>query len=34
MKEFEKVAKWFENRAKNTPMPGARWMFELAAEAL
>lgn len=34
MKEFEKAAEWFENRAKTTPMPGARRMFELAAESL
>ena len=27
-------AEWFEERAKNTPMPGARYMFRMAAEAL
>ena len=32
--EIEKAAEWFENRAKATPMPGARRMSELAAEAL
>ncbi len=30
----EKAAVWFEERAKNTPMPGARGMFEIAAAAL
>ena len=28
------AAVWFENRAKNTPMPGARGMFEMAAAVL
>lgn len=28
---LEQVAAWFENRAKQTPMPGAKSMFELAA---
>lgn len=31
---IEKAAAWFEDRAKNTPMPGAREMFEIAAAAL
>ena len=30
----EKAAEWFANRAKDTPMPGAREMFEIAADAL
>jgi hypothetical protein len=30
----EKAAKWFADRAADTPMPGARAMFEIAAEAL
>lgn len=30
----ERAAIWFENRAKNTPMPGAKRMFELAGKAL
>lgn len=30
----EQAAAWFENRAKNTSMSGAREMFRLAAEAL
>ena len=30
----EQAAAWFEDRAKNTPMPGAREMFKIAAEAL
>lgn len=30
----EQAATWFEGRAKNTPMPGMREMFKLAAEAL
>lgn len=34
MAEIEKAAEWFENRAKTTPMQGARRMFELAGEAL
>jgi hypothetical protein len=34
MTEIKRAAEWFENRAKTTPMPGARRMFELAAEAL
>ena len=31
---IEKAAEWFENRAKNTPMQGAKAMFELAAVLL
>ena len=31
---IEKAAVWFAERAKNTPMPGAREMFEIAAVAL
>ena len=30
----EQAAAWFADRAKNTPMPGAREMFEIAAVAL
>ena len=30
----EKATVWFENRVKDTPMPGARAMFEVAAAAL
>lgn len=30
----EQAAVWFADRAKNTPMPGARAMFEAAATAL
>lgn len=30
----EQAAAWFADRAKNTPMPGARAMFEIAAAAL
>ena len=30
----EQAAVWFAYRAKNTPMPGARAMFEIAATAL
>lgn len=30
----EQAAVWFADRAKNTPMPGARAMFEIAAAAL
>ena len=29
----EHAAKWFEDRAKTTPMPGAREMFKIAAYA-
>ena len=31
---IEQAAAWFEERAKTTPMPGAREMFEIAAAAL
>ena len=31
---IEQAAVWFANRAKDTPMPGARAMFEIAADAL
>jgi hypothetical protein len=34
MTEIERASEWFANRAKTTPMQGARRMFELAAEAL
>lgn len=30
----EQAAAWFEERAKNTPMPGTKAMFEVAAVAL
>lgn len=30
----EKAAAWFAERVKNTPMPGARAMFDIAATAL
>lgn len=30
----EQAAAWFADRAQNTPMPGAREMFKLVAEAL
>ena len=30
----EQAAVWFEKRAKNTPMPGAREMFKIAAATL
>lgn len=30
----EQAAVWFAERAKNTPMPGAKAMFEIAAAAL
>lgn len=29
----EQAAAWFEDRAKTTPMPGAREMFNIAAAA-
>ena len=32
--EIERAAEWFEKRTKNTPMPVARKMFELAGESL
>ena len=31
---IEQAAAWFAERAKTTPMPGARAMFEIAAAAL
>ena len=34
IEERQKAAKWFQNRASNTSMPGAKMMFERAAEAL
>ena len=30
----ERAAVWFANRAANTPMPGAKAMYEIAAAAL
>lgn len=30
----EHAAAWFAYRAKNTPMPGAREMYKIAADAL
>lgn len=30
----EQAAAWFAERVKNTPMPGAREMFEIAATAI
>ena len=30
----EQAAAWFAERAKNTPMPGAKAMFEIAAAAI
>lgn len=30
----EQAAAWFEERTRNTPMPGARAMFEIAATAI
>lgn len=30
----EQAIAWFENRLKDTPMKGARAMFEIAADAL
>ena len=30
----ERTAAWFADRAKNTPMPGSRAMYEIAADAL
>lgn len=32
--ERQKAAEWFIGRAKNCPMPAARQMYEIAAEAL
>lgn len=31
---IQQAAEWFEKRAKDTPMPGARAMFEIAAAAV
>ena len=31
---LEQAAQWFENRAKDTPMPATKEMFQKAAEAL
>ena len=33
-KERRKAAEWFENRAKNCPMPATRRMYEIAVKAL
>lgn len=34
MSDIQKAIAWFENRVRNTPMPGAREMFKLALVAL
>lgn len=34
MKDKKYAAEWFDQRAKETPMRGARAMFEIAADAL
>lgn len=34
IEERQEAAKWFKNRASRTSMPGAKMMFERAAEAL
>lgn len=34
IEERQEAAKWFQNRASHTTMPGAKMMFERAAEAL
>ena len=34
MSDLQQAIAWFESRAKNTPMPGAREMFKKALEAL
>ena len=34
IKERQEAAKWFQNRASHTSMPGAKMMFKRAAEAL
>lgn len=34
MSDLQQAIAWFESRAKNTPMPGARKMFQIALEAL
>ncbi len=31
---YMEASKWFQQRSKNTPMPGAREAYEMAAEAL
>ena len=31
---YRDVSKWFQQRSKDTPMPGARKAYEMAAEAL
>jgi hypothetical protein len=31
---YRDASKWFQQRSKNTPMPGAREAYEMAAEAL
>lgn len=31
---YRDASKWFQQRSKNTPMPGARESYEMAAEAL
>lgn len=34
MSDLQQAIAWFESRAQNTPMPGARKMFQIALEAL
>ena len=34
MSDLQQAIAWFEGRAQNTPMPGARKMFQIALEAL
>ena len=34
IEERQEAAKWFQNRASHTTMPGAKMMFKRAAEAL
>ena len=34
IEERQEAAKWFQNRASHTSMPGAKMMFKRAAEAL
>ena len=34
IEERQEAAKWFQNRAIHTTMPGAKMMFKRAAEAL
>lgn len=31
---YREASKWFQQRSKNTPMPGAREAYEMAADAL